>query len=291
MLKKSLSLIDRLYRLQCWITPLMTPSTEIESYTKIAALLADTARSVIRPLFRRALLTQNKDDTSPVTIADRSAERVMRALLAEYVPDHGVFGEEFGHDNPHSLYQWVLDPIDGTRAFITGRPLFGTLIALLKDGVPLLGVLDQPILNERWLGIIGQPTVFSSPFGGHVGTRQNIRLTEAEMSCTAPEILQNAPHDRWLTLHNKAKRITWGGDCYAYGLLALGHIDLITECTMNLWDWAALVPIIQGAGGFITQWDGTPLQAGGDGTVLATSSAELHQEAVAILTNKPTDKA
>ena len=265
---------------------LMDSPTDISLYTDIAILLADTARTVIRPLFRRSLISYNKEDTSPVTIADRSAERVMRTLLAEYLPDHGIFGEEFGHKNPHSSYQWVLDPIDGTRAFITGRPLFGTLIALLKDGIPLLGILDQPILNERWLGVAGQPTLFSSPLGGRIGTRQNIHIKEAEMSCTSPEILQNAPHDRWRLIHNKVKRMTWGGDCYAYGLLALGQIDLITECTMNVWDWAALVPIIQGAGGLITQWDGSPLHATGDGTVLAAGSADLHQEAVAILTNR-----
>ena len=147
----------------------------------------------------------------------------------------------------------------------------------------MLGVLDQPVLEERWVGVTGRPTVFSSPLGGIIGTRKTVLLADAEMSCTSPEILETAPHDRWQVLKAQARRMTWGGDCYAYGLLALGQIDLITECGMNPWDWAALVPVIEGAGGVITSWSGAPLRIGGDGTVLAAGSAALHQQAVAIL--------
>lgn len=260
----------------------MSPS-DTDLFVEVATMLADAARCVVRPWFRRDVAVQSKDDASPVTIADRSAERVMRAILAERLPSHGVFGEEFGQENATASYQWLLDPVDGTRAFVTGRPLFGTLIALLKDGVPVLGVLDQPVLKERWVGVTGRPTVFSSPLGGIIGTRKTVLLADAEMSCTSPEILETAPHDRWQALKAKARRMTWGGDCYAYGLLALGQIDLITECGMNPWDWAALVPVIEGAGGVITSWSGAPLRIGGDGTVLAAGSAALHQQAVAIL--------
>ncbi|MCH4093939.1 MAG: histidinol phosphate phosphatase [Acetobacter peroxydans] len=251
---------------------------EIDLYVEVANALADTVRCVVRPWFRRGIAVESKGDESPVTVADRSAERVMRALLAERLPHHGVFGEEFGQENPGAPYQWLLDPVDGTRAFVTGRPSFGTLIALFHEGKPLLGVLDQPILEERWLGVSGRETVFSSSLGGRIGTRA-VSLGDAEMSCTSPEMLEAAPHDGWKTLKARARRMTWGGDCYAYGLLALGQLDLIAECDMKPWDWGALVPIVQGAGGVMTRWDGSALRMEGDGTVLAAASPALHTAA------------
>ena len=255
----------------------------IDQFVDVATMLADTARCVVRPWFRRGVEVHSKHDASPVTVADRSAERVMRAILAERLPDHGVFGEEFGQDNANADYQWLLDPVDGTRAFVTGRPLFGTLIALFYKGEPVLGVLDQPVLQERWLGVRGRKTVFASTLGGQAQTRQGVALQSAEMSCTSPEMLELAPHDNWKPLKQQARRMTWGGDCYAYGLLALGQIDLIAECDMNPWDWGALVPIVQGAGGVMSAWDGSPLRMDGDRTVLAAGSASLHDEAVRIL--------
>ncbi|MFT9417083.1 inositol monophosphatase family protein [Acetobacter sp.] len=260
----------------------MTPQIT-DQFVDVAIMLADTARSVVRPWFRRGVGVESKKDASPVTVADRTAERVMRAILAERLPEHGVFGEEFGQDNAQADYQWLLDPVDGTRAFVTGRPLFGTLIALFHKGEPVLGILDQPVLGERWVGVQGRATVFTSSLGGLAHTRQNVALGEAEMSCTSPEMLELAPHDRWKNLKQQARRMTWGGDCYAYGLLALGQIDLITECDMNPWDWGALVPIVQGAGGVMSAWDGTPLRMDGDRTVLAAGSPALHREAVRIL--------
>ena len=199
----------------------------------------------------------------------------MRAVLAASCPADAILGEEGGGDAAAGAdYCWVLDPIDGTRAFITGRPTFGTLIALLHRGTPVLGIIDQPITGERWVGIAGQPTTFTGPFGGAPRTRLCARLQDAELSCTSPEML--GPHAPvWHGLAAQVARVTWGGDCYAYGLLALGMIDVIAECDLKLWDWAALVPVIQGAGGRITGWDGAPLQAGGDGRVLAVGDPGL----------------
>ncbi|MFT8721432.1 MAG: inositol monophosphatase family protein [Acetobacter malorum] len=256
---------------------------DLNPFLDVAIMMAEAARCVVRPWFRRGISVTDKADESPVTIADRTAERVMRAILAERLPDHGVFGEEFGLVNDAARYRWLLDPVDGTRAFVTGRPLFGTLIALLRDGQPVLGVIDQPVLQERWIGVAGQPTRFSSPLGGAPVTRPCPRLAEAELSCTSPEMLESAPHEGWKTLKARVKRMTWGGDCYAYGLLALGQVDLIAECDMNPWDWAALVPVIEGAGGKITAWDGSPLRADGDRTVLAAGDPALHAEAVRTL--------
>ena len=220
-----------------------------EAWIAAAEAAADVAGAVIRPFFRAALEAERKADRSPVTIADRTAEQAIRAVLAERFPEHGILGEEFGLDRPEALLRWVLDPIDGTRAFITGRPVFGTLVALLRDGVPVLGVIDQPITGERWVGALGRPTRFRGPFGGRAGCRDCPALGQAELSCTSPAMLDAEEAPRWQRLAGAVRRVSWGGDCYAYGLLALGQIDLVAESEMQPWDWAALVPVVEGAGG------------------------------------------
>jgi myo-inositol-1(or 4)-monophosphatase len=182
----------------------------------------------------------------------------------------------------------VIDPLDGTRAFITGRPLFGTLIALLQHGVPVLGMIDQPVTRERWVGLAGQQTRFTGPLGGKIGTRACARLAAAELSCTSPDML-GAERPRWQRLADQVGRVTWGGDCYAYGLLALGHIDIVAERDMKLWDYAALVPVVEGAGGTITDWSGGPLRPGSDGTVLAACNAGLHTAARELLNEDKED--
>jgi myo-inositol-1(or 4)-monophosphatase len=224
-----------------------------------------------------------KDDQSPVTIADRSAEQAMRAVLRRHFPGHGILGEEFGAENPGAALRWVLDPIDGTRAFITGRPIFGTLVALLEGERPILGIIDQPITGERWIGAAGRPTVFHGSFGGTAGCRRCPTLGAAELSCTTPEMLTAADEPRWRRLGQAVRRVSWGGDCYAHGLLALGQIDVIAESSMKLWDWAALVPVIEGAGGCVTDWQGQALREGGDGRVLSVGDPALLAQAVSRL--------
>ena len=164
------------------------PHPDIERFLAAAEAAADVAGAVIRPLFRAGLDADLKGDQSPVTIADRTAEQAMRAVLAERLPDHGILGEEFGLDRPTARLRWVLDPIDGTRAFITGRPIFGTLLALLDGDTPMLGVIDQPVTGERWVGVAGRPTRFRGPFGGSIGCRPCPALDRAELSCTSPEM-------------------------------------------------------------------------------------------------------
>jgi histidinol phosphatase-like enzyme (inositol monophosphatase family) len=254
----------------------------VDDWVEAAEAAADVAGAVIRPLFRSRLRAELKADRTPVTIADRSAEQAMRAVLAQRFPEHGIEGEEFGIDRPQARWRWVLDPIDGTKAFITGRPLFGTLVALMDAGRPILGVIDQPVTGERWIGLAARPTRFRGPLGGEAGCRNCPALAEAELSCTGPHLLgTDAP--RWQRLADAVRRVSWGGDCYAYGLLALGHIDLIAEATMKPWDWAALVPVIEGAGGRITDWTGAPLRPAGDGRVLAVGDPSLLAPAVAAL--------
>lgn len=254
---------------------------EMDTWIAAAEAAADVAAAVVRPFFRAGLQSDLKSDASPVTIADRSAELAMRGVLAQRLSTHSVAGEEFPEHNPGQRFRWVLDPIDGTRAFITGRPQFGTLVALLDGDTPILGVIDQPVTRERWIGAAGRPTVFKGEFG-RAGCRLCPSLDHAELSCTSPQIHANDT-PRWERLRSTVRRTSYGGDCYAYGLLALGQIDIIAEATMQVWDWAALVPVIAGAGGSITDWTGAPLHPGGDGRVLALGDPSLLDAAVRAL--------
>jgi myo-inositol-1(or 4)-monophosphatase len=244
---------------------------------------ADLAGAVIRPLFRSALLVEAKGDASPVTEADRAAERALRAFLANRFPSHGIMGEEYGTERGDAEYLWVLDPIDGTRAFLTGRPLFGTLIGLLHRGVPVLGLIDQPVTGERWLGAQGHGTRFTSPLGGTAQVRPCARLAEAELAVTSPDIFDAAQRPGFERVRQAARRVTWGGDCYAYGLVALGLVDAVVEATLQPWDWAALVPVIEGAGGRMTDWQGQALTLDSLGEVIAVGDAALLPEIVGLL--------
>ncbi|MGI4976943.1 MAG: inositol monophosphatase family protein [Janthinobacterium lividum] len=254
----------------------------LDALVAAAEAAVDVSGAVLRPFFRSGLGADLKGDQSPVTLADRTAERVMRAVLSERCPEFGVLGEEFGLERGEARLRWVIDPIDGTRAFLTGRPVFGTLVALLDGDLPVLGVIDQPVTGERWVGAGGR-TRFRGPFGGEAGTRRCGALGGAELSCTAPDIF--APGDRagFARLQAAALRTSWGGDCYAYGLLALGQVDVVAEATLKVWDWAALVPVVEGAGGRMTGWGGEALTPGCDGRVLAVGDPGLLGAAVAAL--------
>ena len=255
----------------------------MRDYMAAAEQAADLAGAVIRPLFRSALLVEAKGDASPVTAADQQAEQAIRAFLAERFPDHGIWGEEYGADRPDAEWLWLLDPIDGTRAFVTGRPLFGTLISLLHKGVPVLGLIDQPATGERWIGVEGEPTRFRGAMGGVAKCRPCAELAQAELSCTSPDMFLEDQRDGFDRLRRAARRVTWGGDCYSYGLMALGLVDVVAEATMKPWDWAALVPVVQGAGGSVTDWAGRPLTVESDGSVLALGDPGMLAEAVGLL--------
>jgi myo-inositol-1(or 4)-monophosphatase len=246
------------------------------------AWLAAAEAAIIRPVFRGGISADLKSDDSPVTAADRGAEQAMRGVLSAAFPDHGILGEEFGLDRPEARLRWVLDPIDGTRAFITGRPLFGTLIALLDGDQPLLGLIDQPITGERWIGLAGQPSRFTGPLGGRIGCRPCASLAEAELSATSPEMF-GADLPQFQRVSALARRTVWGGDCYGYGLLALGQADIVVESGLKIWDWAALLPIIEGAGGRMTDWQGGVLNAASTGQVIAVGDARLLAPVIAAL--------
>jgi len=234
----------------------------------LALRLADLAGAAIRPLFRGDWSHERKADHSFVTQADRAAEAAMRRLIEAEFPRDGIIGEEYGTRNEGAGRQWVLDPIDGTTSFIAGRPIFGTLIALMQDGWPVLGIIDQPIAGERWVGRIGQPTMFN---GKPAQARPIKEIGDAVLATTSPHLFTNEQADAFMAVAKQVaeKKIIYGGDCYNYGLVASGHVDVVIEAGLKLYDYAALVPVVEGAGGMMADWQGNPLDATSDGTVIA----------------------
>jgi inositol-phosphate phosphatase / L-galactose 1-phosphate phosphatase / histidinol-phosphatase len=234
----------------------------------LAGALANAAGEAIRPFFRAAFALENKPDASPVTEADRAAEAAMRRIIEAEYPRDGIIGEEYGEKPGSTGRVWVLDPIDGTTSFIAGRPLFGTLIALVEEGWPVLGVIDQPIAGERWAGAVGKPTLFNNK---PAVARRCPDLAQALLATTGPHYFTDEEAVQFLALASMVarRRIIYGGDCYNYGLVASGHVDVVAEAGLKLYDFAALVPIVEGAGGMMCDWTGEPLSADSAGNVIA----------------------
>ncbi|KQM65413.1 MULTISPECIES: histidinol-phosphatase [unclassified Sphingomonas] len=245
-----------------------------------AAQLADAAGAAIRPRFRSNYGLEIKDDASPVTLADREAEAAMRRLIERERPSDGIQGEEYGVSEGSSGRVWVLDPIDGTRSFIAGRPIFGTLIALVEDGWPVLGVIDQPIIGERWIGAVGRGTTFN---GQPTQTRRCRDLADALLATTSPALFDDGQLHGFEHVEAKVRSTVLGGDCYSYGTLASGHIDLVVEAGLKLHDFAALVPVVEGAGGTMSDWSGDPLHAGSIGEVIALGDPARLEDVVELL--------
>ncbi|HEX9570487.1 MAG TPA: histidinol-phosphatase [Rhodospirillales bacterium] len=254
-----------------------------DACVKLAGRLADAAGRVVMRHFRTPMAVAAKPDASPLTAADREAEAAMRALIEKAFPAHGIVGEEIESRNPGADTVWVLDPIDGTQSFVTGKPLFGTLIALLDRGRPVLGLMDLPAIKERWLGVAGRPTTFN---GKPVRVRACKDLKDAWLYATSPQMFGDLDFPAFERLRKRARRAVYGAECMAYGLLANGYVDLVCEGTMKLYDYAPMVPIVEGAGGVITDWRGRALGPEGDGTVLAAGDAALHAAAIALLAGK-----
>ena len=248
----------------------------------LAHRLADAARLAIRPYFRSGVAATRKDDATPVTLADRAAEEAMRRILKAEAPRDAVHGEEFGAEAGSSGRTWVLDPIDGTTGFLAGRPIFGTLIALVVEGWPVLGVIDQAILNERWIGATGQATTFN---GKPARTRTCGALADAALATTGPHYFDDHDGGHFMALAAKTdhKRMVMGGDCYNYAMLASGHLDIVCEANLKLHDYAALVPVVEGAGGTMCDWSGDPLHAASSGHVLALGDPARLEDVIAAL--------
>jgi len=257
--------------------------TPDDSLIALAEQLADTAAPVVMKYFRGPLDIDAKPDASPVTIADKDAEAAMRAVIEDAQPEHGIIGEEMEDRTPDAEYVWVLDPIDGTQSFVTGKPVFGTLIGLLRNGEPILGVMDIPALKERWVGARGRPTTFN---GERVSVRPCGDVSKAWLYATSPHMFEDADFPAFERLRKASWRAIYGAECLAYGLLANGWVDIVCEGAMDLHDFAPMVSIIEGAGGVISDWQGRPLgpNGDGDGTVLATGNKDLHTAALELLT-------
>ena len=251
----------------------------MQEFLKLANTLADESGKIIRDHFRQPFEVVSKGDSSPVTIADRGAEARIREIIERERPQDGILGEEFGIKESKSGLTWVIDPIDGTKSFVIGRPTFGTLIALCEGDLPTLGVIDQPILNERWVGITGQQTTFN---GQPVKTRPCPRLKEACAASTTPAMFSKTG-PVFERIEPAVKMLAWGGDCYMYGLLASGLMDLCFEASLSPYDFAALVPVVEGAGGMMCDWSGKPLTLKSNGRVIALGDQTLTQDVLKMI--------
>ena len=253
-------------------------------FWSVAERLADAASAAILPHFRgTSLSAENKiaGGFDPVTIADRAAEMAMRDVLADLRPEDGILGEEYGPVTGTNGLTWVLDPIDGTRSFISGTPTWGVLIALSDDTGPFMGMVDQPYVGERFMGGLGRAHWTGPNRKGPLGTRHTTTLDQATLFTTFPEIGTTAQRTAFQRVSDQAQLTRYGCDCYAYALLAIGQIDLVIEAGLNAYDVQAPIAVIEAAGGIVTNWDGT---AGHDGgTILAAATPELHAQALALL--------
>lgn len=273
--------------------------TELATF---ACTLADTARLQILPHWRsprHSLAQEIKHESdrsefqsaSPVTLADRAAERAMRELIEKKYPHHGIYGEEYGVIRSDADWVWVLDPIDGTRSFITGKPLFGTLVSCLYRGTPVIGIIDQCVLEERWVGIAGQPTKMN---GTQIRTDGVSSLKDAEMYSTSPEMFRNQDLLKFTSMKRAVRTPHYGADCYAYALVASGYCDVVVEADLGLYDYCALVPVLEGAGGVICDWEGRKLtlenHETSKGRVVACANEGLLEEALEILSKDPLEE-
>jgi histidinol phosphatase-like enzyme (inositol monophosphatase family) len=246
---------------------------------RTAHALADAAAAQSMAHFRQPLDIITKADESPVTLADRAAEQAMRAILAAQRPGDGIYGEEHGQERLDAARVWVLDPIDGTRSFITGSPLWGTLIGVVEGGRVVLGMVDMPVLGERWVGQGGVAMRNGQP----VRVRDCTQLAEARIFTTSPDIFGAADWAAFDRLSRQCAMRRFGGDCYSYAQLAGGSIDLVVESGLQPYDYLGPAGLVEAAGGVITDWSGQPLGLSSDGRVVAASTPELHRQALAVL--------
>ncbi|HPE49293.1 MAG TPA: histidinol-phosphatase [Hyphomonas sp.] len=264
----------------------MTPDFSPEDELALAGRLADAAWSAIRPHFRELSSVDNKGAPGarydPVTEADRAAERAMRAVIEAERPHHGITGEEYGETASASGWRWLLDPVDGTRAFVAGLPVWTTLIALVDpEDRPVLGVIDQPVLGERYLGWPGGAALETASGRTPLKASACPSLADAVIATTDPYILTDPEHRAWTGLRSTARIARYGLDAYAYARLAGGTLDLVAETGLKPWDVGALIPVVTGAGGLATDWAGNPARLGGQ--ILCTASEALLEDALRLV--------
>jgi len=259
-----------------------TNEKKFQEYLSFSKMLADKSEKIIMEYFRKPLSTESKDDNSPVTIADKNTELKIRELIQNKYPEHGILGEEFEGTNINSEYIWVIDPIDGTRSFIAGHKDFGTLIALLHNNKPLIGIINCPAHKERWIGVRGEQTTMN---GKKVQTSK-IQTLNKSYVCTSGLYFDDDHFRRGFDkIIKQTKYHRFGGDCYMYGMVASGFIEIVIEDTLKVHDYMALVPIIEGAGGKITDKFGKSVNIYSEGSVVATANYQLHKQLIDIINN------
>lgn len=246
----------------------------------LAKFMADEAGKIALSYYRQDFEIISKEDETPVTLADRGIETRLREILADKRPDDGIHGEEFGVTESKSGFTWVIDPIDGTKSFTIGRPTFGTLIGLCENEKPALGIIDQAVSKERWLGIEGQPTTFNDKI---IKARKCPDLKNAIFGTGSPSQINRDDAERFARLNKACRYTVYQGDCYFYGLMANGAVDVLVEDQLGVYDYIALAPIIEGAGGRITDWFGAKLTLSSGSNLLAVGDPELHSKALALI--------
>ena len=249
---------------------------------EFANLLADAAGEIVRPATRSRRVAHRKADASPVTEIDRAVETRLREMIAARFPDHGVMGEEFGGDRLDAEHVWVLDPVDGTKAFMAGLPMYGTLIGLVRAGRPVLGIVDQPVARERWTGIDGDG---SRRNGERVHTNACERLSEALVCTTSHEYYEGEDAHAFRRIVSGSEWMVYGGNCLAFAQVAGGFVDVALETGTGVYDYCALVPVVENAGGVMTGWRGEPLtlEPASGGRILASGNRAVHEAAMACL--------
>jgi len=255
-------------------------TTEVAELLRFAEELADTSRAILADALSQPPKVETKADKSPVTALDKAVERKVREMIEQRYPQHGILGEEFGTKDRGAEHLWVLDPIDGTGPFIAGIPVFGTLIGVARGGKPLLGVADHPVTKERWTGAEGMPSRLN---GRTVRTRHGAPLAAAMMSSSSPDFYAPDEWERYQRLRREVSWSVYGGSCYAYMQLASGRIDLSVDCSLDVFDILPLVPVIEGAGGIVTDWSGRRVDIAWKGAVLAGGDPALHAQALQVL--------
>jgi inositol-phosphate phosphatase / L-galactose 1-phosphate phosphatase / histidinol-phosphatase len=260
------------------------PDTTNHAYTDadlaFAVALADRSRQVMGRALAGRPEIEIKPDSSYVTDTDKGIERELRTMIGAAYPAHGILGEEFGAHNAEAEFVWVLDPIDGTAAFVAGLPVFGTLIALLHEGIPVLGIIDHLVTNDRWIGASGRPTTRN---GAVVRTRKCASLSQAMLSASNPDFFTAEERPLFERIRSRTQWRIYGGSCFSYGLLASGRTDIAIDSALSIHDYAPYVPILAGAGGIITDWAGQPITINSGRQILAAGDPERHVEALALL--------
>jgi len=258
----------------------MPYDTQLEEFTSFANFLADESAKITLKFFRQSFKSEHKEDNTPVTIADKNSELIIRDLINKTYPKHGIIGEEFEGINSDSEFTWAIDPIDGTMSFIAGHKDFGTLIALLHNKKPILGIINCPAHQERWVGIQNQPTTLN----GTVVKTSNVKNIKDSYAFTSGLYFEDkifkTSFDKII---KKTKYYRFGGDCYMYGMLASGLIDIVMEDTLKIYDYMALIPVIEGAGGIVSDKNNKAITLESDGSFVATANTTLHKEVAEIL--------